>query len=613
MRALRRVRAGARAGHPGGVRAGSILIAAAVGGVLVTLPAIGDYTLYVLGLVVIQAIAVLSLNLLMGYAGQVSLGQSALVGVGAFAVGELAQAGIPFPLTIPVAALATAVIATVVGLPSLRIRGFQIAATTLAFGIVAERFLFSRPWDSEAGTGIAVVRPSVIVGGRAFLILALVGLAVVLALDTAIRRSKIGRAFRAVRDREDTAAARGISVGRTKLLAYALSGLYAGIAGALFAYLLERATADSFTVFTSLGLVAAVVVGGLGSWRGAIVAGVVFAGLPELLRPIAGYAPFAGAVLLVLVPVIRPEGLGWLLDRPVRLPSRRKRTIAAVQPVAEAERALAQPVRPLSLSMPVRTLLVAEDVAVSFGGLQALGGVTFEARRGEIVGLIGPNGAGKSTFLNVLSGVVRPDRGRIAYRGQDLTHLPADARAPLGIARTFQQVGVSTRLTVRENVLAAQHVLARYGVAQALVRAPGVGATERALAQRAEAAIEILGLTDAADVPVGSLSHGDQRHAEVAAAIASGPELLLLDEPFAGTGHEGSEELARRLMELRDVLGLTIVVIEHDVPLVGRLSDHVYVLDQGIVLAEGAPEDIQRHPDVISVYLGEPVARAEAV
>ena len=597
--------------EPRSVHVGAVLVGATGLVTLAVMPLVGDFTLFVLGLVVVQSIAVLSLNLLMGYAGQVSLGQAAFVGVGAFATAEAARVGTPFPLTILAGVVGGALVAAIVGLPSLRIRGFQVAATTLAFGLVAERLLFTRPWDPGAGTGLGLDRPNVIDGGQGFLLLALAGLAAVIAVDRAIRRSRVGRAFTAIRDREDTAAARGIPVGLTKLLAYALSGAIAGLAGGLFAYLLQRATPESFTAFVSLGLVAAVVVGGLGSWSGAIVAGVVFAGLPELLRPAAGYAPLAGAALLLIVPVLRPEGLGWVLDRTMTF-GRRERAPAAgssEDPRAAIEGGL----RPLPLAMPVRTVLAATDVAVSFGGVRALAGVTLEVRRREIVGLIGPNGAGKSTFFDAISGAIPPDTGAIRYRGRDLLSLPAAARPGLGIGRTFQQVGLSPRLTVLDNVVLAQHVLARYGVSAALVRAPHVIGTERRLRERAIAALEIVGLRDEVDATVGDLSHGQRRLAEVAAVLASGPDLVLLDEPFAGTGPEESVALADRLADLRDALDITIVVIEHDVPLVARVSDHIYVLDQGVVLAEGSPAEIQADPDVAAIYVGTPVERREVV
>jgi branched-chain amino acid transport system ATP-binding protein len=191
--------------------------------------------------------------------------------------------------------------------------------------------------------------------------------------------------------------------------------------------------------------------------------------------------------------------------------------------------------------------------------------------------------------------------------------LPADARAGLGIARTFQQVGLSGPQTVWENMMFAQHQMASgYGLTAGLFSTPHMRSVERALENRARAALEVLGLLDYQDERVANLSHGNQRRVEVAAAIATGPELLMLDEPFAGVGPEESEELAQRLTELREELDLTILVIEHDVPLVASLCSYIYCFAEGGMLAEGSADEVQNNPDVISIYIGEPVMKEAA-
>ena len=594
---------------------GAALIIVAFAAVLFSMTFTSEYTGFVLGLVVVNAVAILSLNLLMGYAGQVSLGQAAFVGIGAFTAAQLAQSNVPFPLPIILAGLFAALVAAGVGLPSLRIRGLQVAATTLAFGAVAQYFLFKRPWTSNAGTSVQVTRPNLIATDKAVLLMGLIGLVVILIIDRQIRHSRIGRAFFSIRDREDTAAARGVKVGPTKLQAYAFSGFYAGVAGGLYAYLLQTVASDTFDVFKSLGYVAAVVIGGLGSWSGAIVSGGLFAGIQQLLSGIARYVPVIEAGLLTLTPVLRPEGLGYILNRSVfvPLPWVKPRPEEGVGDVRSAIELIAPPKRPLSLSVPTRTLLTAKDVGVRFGGLVALHDINMEVRRGEIVGLIGPNGAGKSTFFNAIGGFVKPNSGSIYYRGKDLLALPAHARAGLGIARTFQQVGLSGPQTVWENMMFAQHQLAsQYGLTAALLSTPQMRKVEKELQTRARAALEVIGLTDYTEERVLNLSHGNQRLAEVAAAISTGPELLMLDEPFAGVGPEESEQLAERLTELRAELDLTILVIEHDVPLVASLCSYIYCFAEGGMLAEGSPDEVQNNADVISTYIGEPLAKEAA-
>jgi branched-chain amino acid transport system ATP-binding protein len=276
--------------------------------------------------------------------------------------------------------------------------------------------------------------------------------------------------------------------------------------------------------------------------------------------------------------------------------------------------AIAPPKRSLSLSVPTRTLLVAKDVGVRFGGLVALHDINMEVRRGEIVGLIGPNGAGKSTFFNAIGGFNKPNSGTIHYRGKSLLEMPAHTRAGLGIARTFQQVGLSGPQTVWENMMFAQHQMAiEYGLGAALLSTPKMRKVEKELQTRALAALEVIGLTEYKDERVLNLSHGNQRLTEVAAAIATGPEFLMLDEPFAGVGPEESEQLAQRLTELREELDLTILVIEHDVPLVASLCSYIYCFAEGGMLAEGSPDEVQNNADVISIYIGEPIGKEAAL
>lgn len=588
----------------GGWIVGGALLAAAV-----LAPGLGSYHVYVFALVAIQVMAVLSLNLLMGYAGQVSLGQAAFVGMGAFGAAQLAAWGVPFPATVLVAATLTAGAAAIVGLPSLRIRGLHLAVTTLAFGLAAELLLFSRPWDPAASMGVAVARPQLIASDRAFLEVTLVALVVVLVLDRNVRRSRIGRAFLAIRDREDIAPARGIPVGITKLLAYALAGSYAGLAGGLYAYLLERVTAEPFSVWTSLEYVAAAVIGGLGSWSGAAVAAGAFTALPELLRPVALFAPLAGALLLAIVPAVRPRGLGALLGRrprgPVGLLLRRSAPgHVTTRPAAATPAVLTRPRRALALDLPLRTMLTVEDVHVSFGGLHVLTGVDLVVERGSITGLIGPNGAGKSTLFNVVSGFVAPSRGRVRYQGGDLLARPAHARAALGIGRTFQHPGLGPDLSVLANVLIAQHTLAVYDPIAGLLRTPRVRRTEDALQLRTQVALEAVGMADQQELRAGSLPQMQQRLVEIAAAVAAGPRLLLLDEPAAGVSAEEASELSTRLRALRDALDLTIVVIEHHVPMVVDLCDEVHVLADGRVICSGPPRVVQDDPEVQRVYLG---------
>ena len=250
------------------------------------------------------------------------------------------------------------------------------------------------------------------------------------------------------------------------------------------------------------------------------------------------------------------------------------------------------------------TVLEARDVSIRFGGLQALDGVGVEVGEWEIVGLIGPNGAGKTTFFNCLMSIYRPERGTVLYRGRDVTRLPTHRKAAMGMARTWQNLGVIPTMTVLENVLTAQHAHVPYGPVSGILGAPRTFTDEASLRLDVEEILEFLGLAPVAEETVGGLPYGTQKLCDLAMALATDPEVLLLDEPSSGMGPEEAHRLGETLRYLRSALNLTIVMIEHHVPLVVDVCDHVYVLNFGRLLASGEPAEIQRHPEVVAAYLG---------
>jgi branched-chain amino acid transport system ATP-binding protein len=249
-------------------------------------------------------------------------------------------------------------------------------------------------------------------------------------------------------------------------------------------------------------------------------------------------------------------------------------------------------------------VLEVRDVSIRFGGLQALDGVDIDVGEWEIVGLIGPNGAGKTTFFNCLMSIYKPDRGKVVYRGQDVTRVQTHKKATMGLGRTWQNLGVIRSLTVLENVLTAQHGHVRYGALSGMLGSPPTFSEEKELRTNAHEILEFLGLLPVANELVGGLPYGTQKTCDLAMALATDPDVLLLDEPSSGMGPEEAHQLGETLRFLRDSLNLTILMIEHHVPLVVGLCDYVYVLNFGKVLAKGEPKEIQQHPEVIAAYLG---------
>jgi branched-chain amino acid transport system permease protein len=560
------------------------------------------------------AVAALSLNLLLGYTGQISLGHSGLLAVGAFAAGTVTSrwhGSMVFGFLL--AMVASAAVAFVVGLPALRLRGLYLAIVTVVFGLAMQYSVLRSNVFSGGSAGVALTRrvwgSHVFTDQAVYLVVCLMLLLVVWAVDVNVVSTRVGRAFRAIREDEGVAQSFGINVTRYKLLAFVVSGAIAGLAGAMYGSATGFVNNESpFNFNLSLQLVILVIVAGVGRRVAVIITALVFWVFPSFISGLHAYAYVVGAALLMATVAHHPEGIADLLR-----PQRRPRANADDDDEADEDLPslpqLPVPERALAAAdlLSAAPLLEVESVVVRFGGLQAVDHASLSVPAGKIIGLIGPNGAGKSTLFNAVSGLVDINAGSIRYRGREIQSLRSDQRARLGIARSFQQVGLAKDLTVRENFLLAQHQLAPYGDLEALLMLPRAARAEREFAARADDAIAALGFGPLAGMPLRNLSGGQQRIVEIACLLVTAPDLVLLDEPSAGMAPAAAESLATRLRDLRDALGRTVLVIEHNVPLVLDTCDYVYVLDAGRVIAEGQPRDIAADQAVIDAYFGTAV------
>ncbi|MFZ5510946.1 MAG: ABC transporter ATP-binding protein [Pseudomonadota bacterium] len=258
----------------------------------------------------------------------------------------------------------------------------------------------------------------------------------------------------------------------------------------------------------------------------------------------------------------------------------------------------------MSASPSRSSLLRAEHLSIHFGGIAAVNDVSFEVGEGEVFTIIGPNGAGKTTIFNLISRIYEPSTGRLTFRGQDITRIPPHRVAGLGIARTFQNIELFEHATVLQNLLIGRHVHCRSSLLAELLFLPAVRRREKAHREAVEKVIDLLDLAHYRDSLVAGLPYGVRKVVELGRALAAEPRLLLLDEPSSGLNVEETDDMAFWIQDIKTDLGITVLMVEHDMSLVGRVSDRVLALNYGEVLAQGTPEEVQNHPAVIEAYLG---------
>jgi ABC-type branched-subunit amino acid transport system ATPase component/ABC-type branched-subunit amino acid transport system permease subunit len=592
-----------------------------------------------LSLILIYAVVGVGLTILLGWGGQVSLGQFALVGFGAYLTARWVGHGWSLPALLVVVGATCALVLVIVGLPALRVPGLTLAVTTLGFAVISDDFLFhqsffgssqpfgetlqSPPWGPQLGTPHSAL---------AVYYLALVVLICALGAGAALRRSVPGRSIVAVRDNERASAAFGLNPASVKLATLAVSGFFAGTAGVLWADAWKTVAPTQFPADLSLGLIAIPVIGGLGSLGGAAVAAALLYGLAFFVGPsVSGvfgnfgqslaFSLLLAGVGQLLVLLQMPSGLAgvgqtmWqrILDRRARravadvsLPGPRgPETTTAPTPLpAVARRPDADAPEPLEHGATPSVVLEVTGVHVHFGGVVALDQPDICVRAGEMVGLIGTNGAGKTTLLNVISGVLRPDRGSVKVFDQEVADLAPDFRAAYGVARSFQDATLFPGLTVTETIQVALGRRNRVGTVSAMLAAPWVRITERQVRREARQLAERFGLGPWADVQTSQLSTGTRRICDLAAQVATRPKLLLLDEPTAGVAQREAEAFGPLVSDIRDELDCAILMVEHDMPLLMSLCDRMYALEAGAVIAEGTPEEIRHDRRVVASYLG---------
>jgi branched-chain amino acid transport system permease protein len=557
-----------------------------------------SYYQLMLTLVPIWAVMGLSWNLLSGYTGLISFGHAAFFGLGAYTVTiALVKFDITPWLGIPLGMIVGAVAGIVIGYPTFRLRGVYFALAMLAYPM-ALLYVFVWLGYQEVPLPMKREEPALYMqfsDYRVYIALAVGLLVVSLLISLAVERSRFGMSLTAIKQNEPAAEAAGIDTLAWKMRAIMLSGAVAAAAGGLYAVVLLVVTPDSvFGVLTSAQALTIALFGGIGILWGPLIGAAILIPLSETLQAhlgdvIPGIQGVVYGIAIILVVLLAPEGVFWR----VRDQFQRRWATRAVQATPLAPHIVTAAPAPAT---PRKPILAVSGISKSFGGLRAVTNVSFEIGDGEIVGIIGPNGAGKTTLFNLLNGFLQADSGKVVFAGHELIGLKPNRICRLGVGRTFQVARAFPRLSVLNNVVVGAY-------ATTTNDADAFAAASAALAQ--------VGLFGRADAIAGQLTNKELRLMELARALAGRPRLLLMDEPLAGLASQEIEDMLAVIRSLA-ARGMTIVIIEHTMRAMVRLSERFVVLDHGAILAVGQPSEVINNGGVIEAYLGKKWAAIRA-
>ena len=551
-------------------------------------------------------VMILSIVVLTGYAGQISLAQWAFAGIGALIAGRLVRADVPVELAMLLGILLTIPVGLAVGLPALRTRGVNLAVVTLGLGYMVSEVVFANPnYLGDPLDGGTRVGPLELFGvevdafnhPHAWALVNLICFVVLALLVANLRRSRTGRRLIAVRTNERAAASLGISVVGVKLYAFAVSAGLAATAGILIGFRSQKIQYAGFNVFESINSLGGAVIGGLGYVIGAAfgamnaVGGIGTRVIEDWIGLENQWDLILGSLLLFVILVANPHGIAEVATRD-RRPWERLRLVALARERDPLPPAPVEAVPPATLSV--------KELTVRFGTVDAVAGVSMEVRPGEVVGLIGPNGAGKTTLIDAVTGFVPVAEGAIAVAGDRVDHLNATQRARLGLRRSFQSLELFEDLNVEDNIQAgADRGASRLSWLTDLVR-PG----RHPLPSTAVAAVHEFNLEPHLDDLPEELAYGQRRLVGIARTVASGPSIVMLDEPAAGLDERETAELSRLIRRLADEREMAVLLVEHDVGLVMSTCDRIVVIDFGQVIAAGTPDEIRGDEAVRQAYLG---------
>lgn len=587
----------------------------ALASALILLLLVTDSAFYLslLNRMAILVIVIAGLSLMFGFAGQLSLSQAGLYAVGAYASALVVmRLGVPIPVGLMMATTITGVVSYVLARPILRLRDFYLAMATLALGQIVAVVLVQQKEITGGAMGLPAV-PRIVPSGvdeRLLVATTWIFALATFAYSRNLMHSHVGAGLRLIAASESGATSVGIDVTRHLTWMFVIGGALAGLGGALHAHSSRFISPDLASLSFALLLVIALAVGGMYSIWGALAGAAFVTLVPIWLAGSERLASLLFGIVFLVAILVLPDGLMGAIERLARRVLG-KRRVPPRQRAVIAEGSVAPSV-PDAVGREVGAVVLrATGIHKRFGGLHALANANVEVRQGEILGLVGPNGAGKTTLLNCISGYLVQDEGHVYIGEKDVTTAKAHERVWAGMGRVFQTPQLAPGLTTRENV-----ALGKGARKQRSILAGGLGG--KRVGFQAEDRVEVerlmseLGLTAVSDEPVGSLSFGHQRFAELARALIDRPIVLLLDEPSAGLSTAEIKSFGAALQHRVRRDNLAVILVEHNVALVLALADRVTVLDQGRSLFDGGPREFLTDPRVVEAYLGSEFQAAEA-
>ena len=568
----------------------------------------------------INIILAVSLNVATGYLGQLPLGHAGFMAVGAYTCALFTKysnlpSGVAFVVGLVLACIVAGLFGVLIGIPALRLTGDYLAILTLGFGEIIRITLnniddvlgFKLFYGAKGLKNI----PKYSNFANVFICVVITCFAI-----HAMMKSRHGRAVLAIRDNEIAAESCGIQTTYYKVMAFAFSAAFAGLAGGLYACYLGVLDPSTFGFMKSIEILVMVVLGGMGSMLGSILSATVLTILPEATRSFDSYRMVVYSLVLVLMMIFRPGGLLGSYDFSMsRIVEKIMNGELFQKKAKEGARTMSEYQTKLH-SVPSggfltdrdkdkKPILDVRELGIDFGGLTAVDGFNLMIGRNEITGLIGPNGAGKTTVFNLLTNVYQPTRGSILIDGMPTAGKKTYQVNRMGVARTFQNIRLFKELSVIDNIKVGLHESMKYNLASSLIRLPNYWKEEKKCTERALELLDIFHMADLANVQAGSLPYGAQRRLEIMRALATSPKLLLLDEPAAGMNPSETAELTETIRRIRDEFNIAVLLIEHDMSLVMGICEGIAVLNFGRIIAKGTPDEIRNNPQVIEAYLGK--------